>query len=37
MKLHIEHGAIPSITVRSADEINNPNASVKQILELAAG
>ncbi len=37
MKLHISHGAIPTITVRTAEEIINPNAAVKQLLELAAG
>ncbi|MCU0456630.1 MAG: DUF6259 domain-containing protein [Bacteroidales bacterium] len=37
LRLHVEHGAIPTLTVRSAEDINNPNAAVKKILELAAG
>lgn len=37
MRIHDEHGAIPTITVRSADEILNPNPTMKQVLERAAG
>ncbi|MDY0100099.1 MAG: DUF6259 domain-containing protein [Bacteroidales bacterium] len=37
MKIHSEHGAIPTLTIRSAEEIINPNPAVKRILELAAG
>ena len=37
MRIHVEHGAIPTVTVDSADEINRPNAAVKRMLELAAG
>lgn len=36
MRIHLEHGAIPTVTVRSADEINNPNAAVKRMLDLAS-
>jgi hypothetical protein len=36
MRIHIEHGAIPTVTVDSADEITRPNAAVKRMLELAA-
>ena len=35
-KLHADLGAIPTITVRSAEEITNPNPAVKAILEEAA-
>jgi hypothetical protein len=35
MRIHEEHGAIPTVTVRSADEIRNPNAGVKRALDLA--
>jgi hypothetical protein len=37
MKLHEEHGAIPTITIRSAREIADPNPAVKRILDDAAG
>ena len=37
MHIHLEHGAIPTITIRSAEEIINPNPAVKRILEIAAG
>jgi len=36
MKMHLEHGAIPTVTIRSAKEIESPNAAVKQMLDLAA-
>jgi hypothetical protein len=36
MRLHEEHRAIPTITVRSADEILEPNPAVRDILEKAA-
>jgi hypothetical protein len=36
MRLHEEHGAIPTLTVRSAEEILRPNAAVARVLELAA-
>lgn len=35
MRLHNEHNAIPTITVRSADEIDNPNPAVARQFELA--
>jgi hypothetical protein len=37
MRIHEEHGAIPTITVRSAKEVLEPNAAVKRILDRAAG
>ena len=37
MRIHEEHGAIPTITISSAKEIAEPNAAVKRILERAAG
>jgi len=37
MQIHLEHGAIPTITIRSADEITNPNTAVKKMLDIAAG
>ncbi len=35
MRIHDEHGAIPTITVRSADEVARPNAAVKRALDRA--
>ena len=35
MQLHLDLGAVPTITVRSADEVENPNPMVKKMLELA--
>ncbi|KPL21403.1 MAG: hypothetical protein AMJ75_10030 [Phycisphaerae bacterium SM1_79] len=35
MKMHLEHGAIPTVTIRSAKDIESPNTSVKQMLDLA--
>jgi hypothetical protein len=37
MQIHMEHGAIPTITIRSAEEIINPNPGVKRMLDIAAG
>ena len=37
MQIHLEHGAIPTITIRSAEEIINPNPGVKRMLDIAAG
>ena len=37
MQLHLDHGAIPTVTIRSADEIANPNPAVKRMLELGNG
>ncbi len=35
MRIHEEHGAIPTLTVRSAKEIVEPNPAVKRILDRA--
>jgi len=37
MRVHEEHGAIPTITVRTADEVTNPNSAVRRFLEMARG
>lgn len=37
MRLHEEHGAIPTITVHSADEVANPNPAVERVLRMAGG
>jgi hypothetical protein len=37
MRIHEEHGAIPTITIHSPEEITNPNPAVKRVLEGAAG
>ena len=37
MKMHLEHGAIPTVTIRSAKDIESPNPAVKQMLDLAGG
>ncbi|UCF35308.1 MAG: hypothetical protein JSU96_10645 [Acidobacteriota bacterium] len=36
-KIHREHNTIPTITIRSANEIENPNATVGAILKETAG
>jgi len=36
MRIHEEHGAIPTITIRSAQDILSPNPAVKRILDRAA-
>ena len=36
LRLHEEHGAIPTITVDSAAEIRQPNPAVRRLLEKAA-
>ncbi|NLC57302.1 MAG: hypothetical protein GX774_10730 [Armatimonadetes bacterium] len=36
MRIHEEHGAIPTVTVRTADEILTPNRAVQRALDLAA-
>jgi hypothetical protein len=36
-RMHLEHGAIPTITVASAKEISQPNSTVRDILKMAAG
>jgi hypothetical protein len=35
MRIHEDHGTIPTITVRSAKEIAEPNSAVKRLLDLA--
>lgn len=35
MKMHIEHGAIPTVTIRSARDIASPNSAVREMLDLA--
>jgi hypothetical protein len=35
MRIHVEHGAIPTVTIRSARDILRPNAGVRRMLELA--
>jgi len=35
MRTHVSLGAVPTVTVRSADEIRNPNNAVKKMLEIA--
>lgn len=37
MQIHLEHGAIPTITISSEKEIINPNTAVKRMLDIAAG
>lgn len=34
-RIHEEHGALPTITIRSAAEIASPTAAVKRTLEAA--
>jgi hypothetical protein len=36
MQIHLEHGAIPTVTIRSAEEIINPNPGVKRMLDIAS-
>jgi len=36
MRIHEEHGAIPTITIGSVEEIVRPNAAVKGVLDRAA-
>jgi hypothetical protein len=35
MEIHLEHGAIPTVTIDAADEIKNPNKAVKRMIDLA--
>jgi hypothetical protein len=37
MQIHLEHGAIPTITINSEKDILNPNPAVKKMLDIAAG
>jgi len=32
---HVKMGAIPTVTIRTADEVLNPNPAVKEMLDLA--
>jgi len=34
--MHIEHDAIPTVTIRSAKDILEPNAAVKDMLQRAS-
>ncbi|MBN1561029.1 hypothetical protein JW998_12320 [candidate division KSB1 bacterium] len=36
MRMQLEHGAIPTVTIRSAADIIDPNPAVKRMLELAS-
>jgi hypothetical protein len=35
MRIHEEHGAIPTLTIRSAEEILNPNPAAQRVLDHA--
>jgi hypothetical protein len=35
MRIHEEHGDIPTLTIRSAEEILDPNPAAKRVLDLA--
>ena len=35
MQSHVDHGAMPTVTVRSAEEIINPNPAVAKMIKLA--
>jgi hypothetical protein len=37
MRIHIEHGAIPTVTIGSETDIINPNPAVKRMLDIALG
>lgn len=37
MQVHLDHGAIPTVTIDSVQEISNPNPAVKWMLDLANG
>lgn len=37
MKVHLNHGTIPTITINSADEIINPNPVVEEMIKIANG
>ena len=37
MRTHVALGAMPTVTVRSATEIGQPNAAVEEMLKSAAG
>jgi hypothetical protein len=35
MRMHVDHGAIPTVTIRSASDIDHPNAGIQRMLDLA--
>lgn len=35
MQSHVDHGAIPTVTIRSAEDILNPNPAVAKMIKLA--
>jgi len=35
MQIHLEHGGIPTVTINSVEELKNPNATVKRMMNLA--
>ncbi|MDP4222211.1 MAG: DUF6259 domain-containing protein [Bacteroidota bacterium] len=37
MKIHLEHGGIPTIVIRRPDEISNPNPAVEKMFDIANG
>ena len=37
MKVHLEHGGIPTVVINSANEITDPNPGVKKMLDIANG
>ncbi len=37
MQMHLEHGAIPTITIRSPQEILSPNPALRRMLDRAKG
>ena len=37
MRIHEEHNAIPTVTIRNAEELRSPNPAVARLLALAAG
>lgn len=37
MKVHLDHGAIPTITINSPDEIINPNPAISEMFKMAIG
>jgi hypothetical protein len=37
MQIHVDHGAIPTITIDTVNEVLSPNAAVKQMFDLANG
>jgi len=37
MNMHLEHGAIPTVTIGSARDILAPNAAIRAMLDRARG